>query len=70
MSTKKKIESINPKREPLTPEKQRELSGPNLSDEQAEEVIWPLNKYAQILYDFTVQQDRSAERKNKTELGW
>jgi len=54
MSTKKKIELINPKREPLTAEKLRELSGLNLSDEQAEEVIWSLTKYAQIIYDFTV----------------
>jgi len=38
MSTKKKNGLINPKREPLTPEKLRELSGLNLSDEQAEEV--------------------------------
>ena len=43
MPTKKKIELINPKREPLTPEKPRELSGLNLSDEQAEEVISSLS---------------------------
>jgi hypothetical protein len=38
MSTKNKIELLNPKREPLTPEKLRELSGLNLSDKQAEDV--------------------------------
>jgi hypothetical protein len=42
MSTEKKIQLINPKREPLTPEKLREFSGLNLSDEQAEEIIWYL----------------------------
>jgi hypothetical protein len=44
MSTKKKNELINPKREPLTPEKLRELLGLNLSDEQAEEVIGSLTR--------------------------
>lgn len=42
MSTEKKIQLINPKREPLTPEKLGKLSGLNLSDEQAEEAIWAL----------------------------
>ena len=68
MSTKKKNELINPKREPLTPEKLSELSGLNLSDEQAEEVIWSLTKYARIIYDFTVQQEQSTVCKNKSEL--
>ena len=68
MSTKKKTELNNPKREPLTPEKLRELSGLNLSDGQAEEVICSLTKYARIIFDFTVQQERSAECENKSEL--
>ena len=58
MSTKKNTELLNPKREPLTPEKLRELSGLNLSDEQAKEVIWSLTKYAKIIFDSTVQQER------------
>ena len=61
MSTEKKIKLINPQRKPLTPEKLRELSGLNLSDEQAEEVIWSLTQYARIVYDFTVQQEQSAK---------
>jgi hypothetical protein len=68
MSTEKKIKSLNPKKEPLTPEKLRELSSLNLSDEQAEEVIWSLTQYARIIYDFTLQQEQSAECKNKSEL--
>ena len=44
MSNEKKIKIINPNREPLTPEKLRELSGLKLSDEQAEEVIWSLTQ--------------------------
>jgi hypothetical protein len=54
MSTPKKTEVITPKREPLTPKKLRELSVLNLSDEQAEEVIWSLTQYARIIFDFPV----------------
>lgn len=67
MSAKKKHGLLNLKREPLTPEKLRELSGLNLSDEQAEDVISSLTRYTKILYDFTVQQEQSAECKNKSE---
>lgn len=63
MSTKKKTGSINPKHEPLTREKLRELAGMNLSDEQAEEVISSLTRFARIIYDFTVQQKQSANAK-------
>lgn len=63
MSTERKIKLINPKRKPFTPEKLRELSGLNLSDEQAEEVISSLTKYARIIFDFTVQQEKSANAK-------
>ena len=58
MSNEKKIKLINPKREPLAPEKLRELSGLNLSDEQAEEVIWSLTQYARIVYNLIVQQEQ------------
>lgn len=68
MSAKKKTELINPRREPLTSEKLRELSGLNLSDEQAEEVIWSLTRYAQMIYDFTINQECLTESKNKSEL--
>jgi hypothetical protein len=45
MPNEKKIKLINPKRESLTQEKLRELSGLNLSDEQAEDVIWSLTRF-------------------------
>ena len=67
MSTKNKKGLINPKREPLTPEKLRELSGLNLSDKQAEEVIWSLTKYAQIIYDFTVRQEQTDKCQSESE---
>ena len=68
MSNEKKIKLINPKREPLTPKKLRELSGLNLSDEQAEEVIWSLTQYARIIYDFAVQQERANKCQNESEI--
>ena len=68
MSNEKKNKLINPKREPLTPEKLRKLSGLNLSDKQAEEVISSLTQYTRIVYDFTLQQEQSAECENKSEL--
>ena len=63
MSTEKKIELFDPKRKLLNPEKLSELSGLNLSDEQAEEIILALRKYAQILYEFTIQQEQSTNGK-------
>ena len=67
MPTEKKIKLINPKREPLTPEKLRELSGLNLSDEQAEEVIESLTRYTRIIHDLTVQQERIDKCQNESE---
>ncbi|HVU54625.1 MAG TPA: hypothetical protein VHD83_06195 [Puia sp.] len=61
MSTKKNTELINPKREPITPEKLRKLSGLNLSDEEAEEVIGSLTRFAWIVIDFTIQQEQAAK---------
>jgi len=59
MSTEKKIKLINPKQKPPTPEKLRELSGMNLSDEQAEEVILSLTKYARIICNLPVKASLS-----------
>ncbi len=67
MSAIKKNGLLNPKREPLTPEKLRELSGLDLSDEQAKEVIWSLTKYARIIYDFSVQQEQTNNCQNESE---
>ena len=68
MPAKKKSELINPKHEKLTPAKLRELSGQNLSDEQAEDVIWSLTQFARIIYDFTIQQEQSANAKTNQTL--
>ncbi len=68
MSNEKRIKLINPKREPLTPEKLRELSGLNLSDKQADEVIWSLTQFARVLHDSIVQLEQSTECENKSKL--
>ena len=68
MSNEKKIKLINPTREPLTPEKLRELSGLDLSDEQAKEVIWSLTQYARVIYDFPIQQEQTANAKTDQPL--
>ena len=69
MATKKKTGLINPKkREPLTPEKLRELSGLNLSDEQAEETIRSLERFARILYETISRREGSDQNENKAEL--
>lgn len=68
MSAEKKIKLINPRRLPLTPEKLRELSVLNLSDEQAEEVIESLTRFARIIFDFTVKEERSVDVKTNQTL--
>jgi hypothetical protein len=65
MSNEKKIKLINPKREPLTSEKLRELSGLDLSDEQAEEVICSLTRYARMIFDFIIRQEQATERESE-----
>lgn len=67
MSNEKKIKLSNFKREPLTPVKLRELSGLNLSDEQAEEVIESLTRYARIIFDFTVKREQPTEGKSESD---
>jgi len=69
MSKEKKIKLINPKRLPLTPEKLRELSGLNLSDEQAEEVIESLTQFARIIFDCTEKEEKSVDVKTNQTLG-
>lgn len=48
----KEVSSINPKKEPLTIEKFKELLGLHgLSDEEAEGMVESIHKFAKILYD-------------------
>jgi hypothetical protein len=53
---KKRTESgvvrlINPEHKPLTKEKLCELSGLNLSDEQAQETVHAIHLFAKLLYE-------------------
>jgi hypothetical protein len=66
MATEKKIKLINLRREPLTPEKLRELTGLNLSDEQAEEVILSLTRFAQTVFDYIVLQEQANKCQNES----
>lgn len=50
------IKTLNPRHEPLTPEKLRELSGLDLSDQEAEDVIWSIRKFIRVLHGFAIQQ--------------
>ena len=61
LATKKKDGLINPKRESLNPEKLRELSGLNLTDEQAEETIRSLEQFARILYDAVGRKEQEKQ---------
>jgi hypothetical protein len=43
---------LNPRNEPLTPSKYRELSGRNVTDEKATEIIHAIRLLCSILYCF------------------
>jgi len=68
MPAKKKFKLINPQGESLTVEKFSELSGLQLSDEQAEEAVWSIRKFARILIEAVKQQKQLTECKNKSDL--
>lgn len=51
-----KTKLLNPKHKPLTPQKLKELSGLNLSDEQAEKTIESLRQFARVLFKSINQQ--------------
>jgi hypothetical protein len=65
MPTKEKFELINPKHEPLTIEKLRELSGWELSDELAEEAVLSIRKFAGVLAKMVICQNQLTECKGK-----
>ena len=51
-------ESINPKKEDLTIEKFKELTGqPDMSDAEAQESVWQIGALSRILLDFAMQED-------------
>ena len=68
MPAKKKSKLINPKGESLTVEKFRELTGLQLSDEQAEEAVESIKKFARSLFETAIQQKRLTENKENSDL--
>lgn len=65
---KDEMKRLNPKHEPLTPEKLKELSGLDLSGNEAEEVIWSIRKFARVLFEFATQQQQLANNENKKDV--
>lgn len=57
---------LNRNTQPLTPDKLRELSGMNVSDEEAEEIIHSIRLFCKVLYQFTVatQNNESIKEDN------
>ncbi len=54
---KKKRELINPKKEPLTIEKLREMTGKNYTDEEAQEIVDNIKALSRILVDQLLEED-------------
>jgi len=60
-----KLRSINPKREPLTIEKLRTFKGmENLTDEQAQELLFSIQAFAIILYDLLATDENEQNNSN------
>ncbi|MFB6453777.1 hypothetical protein ACE38W_00795 [Chitinophaga sp. Hz27] len=55
---KKNIFAINPKNEPLTPDKLRELTSIEINDEKATEIIHSIRLFCKLLYDFSVNRNK------------
>lgn len=54
----KNIKTLNPNKEDLTVEKLRTFKGlENLNDEDAQETIFAIQTLANVLYDFTKEQN-------------
>jgi len=59
------MKRLNPNHEPLTPKKLRELSGLDVSDEEAQDIIWSIRRFARVLFGFATQQQQLANNENK-----
>ena len=54
----RKSEGINPKKEPLTIQKLKELMGnKEMSDEQAQEILFAIEALANIIVQFQLEQE-------------
>jgi len=54
--TVKNILALNRDQQPLTPEKLRELSGWDVSEEEATEIIHSIRMFCRVLYGIFLQQ--------------
>ena len=60
---KKKRGFINPKKEPLTIEKLREMTGQNYSDEEAQEIVANIKALSSILIEFMLEEEGKTKSK-------
>lgn len=61
-------ESINPKKEDLTIEKFKELTGqPDMSDAEAQEYIWQIGALSWILIDYIMEEAEKEAASKATE---
>ena len=64
----KKVGKINPTKEPLTVEKVKMFKGlENLSEEEAQEIVFAIQTLASILYEFMNEQELK-KRKTESEI--
>lgn len=64
-SSQNKWISINPKRQPLTPDKLRELSGLDVTDEKANEIIHSIRLFCKVLYSLAVSRNKEGYIEDK-----
>lgn len=64
----RKYQGINPKKEPLTVQKLKELmKGEKLTDEQAQEILFAIEALVSIIVEFQYQQELN-EKNNQDNL--
>lgn len=56
---------LNPKSEPLTPAKLRELSGLDVSDQEAEQIIQSVRIFCKVLFEFAVARNKQQSIKEQ-----
>jgi signal-transduction protein with cAMP-binding, CBS, and nucleotidyltransferase domain len=65
----KKWSEINPKKEPLTIQKLKELMNrEDLSDEEAQEILFAIDAFANIIIEFQTERDQQQKENNEYNL--
>lgn len=65
----RKSEGINPKKEPLTIQKLKELMGKKeMTDEQAQEILFAIEALANIIVQFQLEEELLAKENSETNI--